>query len=207
MAAFVAFTLLPGISIAEEVTILALGDSLMAGYGLPDGQGMVPQMQAWLDAQGEDATLINAGVSGDTTQGGLARVEWSLTPEVDAMIVELGGNDLLRGTDPALTRKNLDQILSIAQARDLPVLLIGLPASSNYGPEYKAAFDAIYPELAEKYGALVEPNIFAGLGAGDDPAAARKWMQPDGLHPNSEGVTRIVAALGPSVRALIRRVD
>ncbi|WP_366142882.1 arylesterase [Pseudooceanicola sp.] len=186
--------------------MLALGDSLTAGYGLPAEDGLVPQLEAWLRARGGDVRVINAGVSGDTTRGGLARVDWSLTPEVDAMIVALGGNDMLRGMDPAASRANLDGILAVAAARDLPVLLVGLPGPSNYGPDYKAAFDGIYPELAEKWGTLLAPNFFAGLAAEGDPAAVRKLMQADGLHPSKQGVALIVAALGPKVEALVAAV-
>lgn len=190
----------------EPVTVLALGDSLTQGYGLPEQDGLVPQMQKWLDDQGVEATLINAGVSGDTTAGGAARVEWSLTPEVDAMIVTLGGNDLLRGIDPAVSRGNLEVILQVAQAKGVEVLLVGLTAPGNYGPEYKTAFDAIYPELSEAYGALLAPDFFAGLGGGD-PAALQRWFQADGIHPNADGVARIVEGLGPSVLALIEATE
>ncbi|WP_439526142.1 arylesterase [Roseovarius mucosus] len=187
---------------AEPVTVLALGDSLTQGYGLPEQDGLVPQMRKWLEEQGVEAELINAGVSGDTTAGGAARVEWSLTPEVDAMIVTLGGNDLLRGIDPAVSRRNLESILRIAQANEVEVLLVGLSAPGNYGAEYKSSFDAIYPELSEAYGAFYAPDFFAGLGGGD-PAALQQWFQADGIHPNAEGVARIVEGLGPHLRALI----
>ena len=191
---------------AEPLIVVALGDSLTAGYGLAEGEGFVPQLQQWLAANGSDATVVNAGVSGDTTAGGLARLDWSLTPETDALIVTLGGNDLLRGLDPAVTRSNLEAILTKADARKLPVLLIGLPGPANFGPDWKAQFDAIYPELAAKHGALLAPNFMAGLG-GDDPAAARRLMQADGIHPNPEGVKRIVADLGPKVLELLARVQ
>lgn len=188
----------------DGVTIAALGDSLTQGYGLPPEEGLVPQLQAWLDAQGEDVTVINAGVSGDTTAGGLSRVAWTLTPEVDAMIVALGGNDFLRGIDPAVSRANLRGILEAAQAAQVDVLLVGVEASGNYGPEFKAAFDAMYAELAAEYGVALYPSIFDGLLAGGDVAAARaEYMQPDGLHPNAQGVALIVAALGPAVLDLI----
>jgi acyl-CoA thioesterase-1 len=187
---------------AEPVTVLALGDSLTQGYGLPEQDGLVPQMRKWLEDQGVEAELINAGVSGDTTAGGAARVEWSLTPEVDAMIVTLGGNDLLRGIDPAVSRRNLESILKIAQANEVEVLLVGLSAPGNYGAEYKSSFDAIYPDLSEAYGAFYAPDFFAGLGGGD-PAALQQWFQADGIHPNAEGVARIVEGLGPHLRALI----
>lgn len=192
---------------AEPVTVAALGDSLTQGYGLPQGDGLVPQLQAWLDAQGATAQVINAGVSGDTTAGGLARLDWTLTPEVDALIVTLGGNDLLRGIDPATSRANLSAILARAQDRGLPVLLVGLPAPGNYGPDYKADFDAIYPELAQEFGALLVENLFAPLTDGAaDAGAATPYMQDDGIHPNAEGVRRIVQELGPKVQELIARV-
>jgi acyl-CoA thioesterase-1 len=202
--AFIALILSTVTAAAEPVTVVALGDSLTAGYGLPEGEGFVPQLQKWLDAKGADAVVVNAGVSGDTSAGGLARLDWSLSPETDALIVALGGNDLLRGLDPAVTRDNLDAILTGAAGRDLPMLLIGLPGPANYGVEWKAQFDAIFPELAQKHGALVEPNFMAGLG-GSDPEAMHPYLQADGIHPSAEGVSRIVAQLGPSVLELVRR--
>jgi len=189
---------------AETLEIVALGDSLTAGYGLPQGEGFVPQLQNWLTERGHDVTVVNAGVSGDTTAGGLSRVDWALSDDTDAMIVTLGGNDLLRGIDPANARGNIDGILQAGQARDLEILLVGMKAPGNYGPEYQQDFDAIYPDLAEQYGTLYEEAFFGALTAeGDGPAAARAFMQPDGIHPNAEGVARIVAALGPRVEELI----
>ncbi|MEL6679857.1 MAG: arylesterase [Pseudomonadota bacterium] len=192
-------------AIAEEITIAALGDSLTQGYGLPQEDGFVPQLEAWLEGQGEEVALINAGVSGDTSAGGLARVGWTLTPEVDAMIVALGGNDLLRGLDPAQTRANIEGILREAAGRDLPVLLVGLPAPTNYGPEFKAEFDALFPELAETYGAIFVDSFLGALG--DDLSQVRPLMQSDGIHPNAEGVARIVADIGPSVQVLVDRAE
>ena len=148
---------------ADTLTITALGDSLTAGYGLPHGDGFVPQMQAWLDGQGADVTLINAGVSGDTTAGGLARTDWTLTPDVDAMLVALGGNDYLRGLDPAFSRANLDGILAKAQSAGVVTLLVGLTAGANYGLDYKQAFDSMYPDLAATYEVPLFPRFFAGL--------------------------------------------
>jgi acyl-CoA thioesterase-1 len=189
---------------AADVTVAALGDSLTQGFGLPPEDGFVPQLQRWLAAQGVNVTILNAGVSGDTTQGGLSRVDWTLTPEVDALIVALGGNDLLRGIDPAVARANLDGILSAATARGLPVLLVGMTAPGNYGADYKAAFDAIFPELAAEYGALHHPDFLGALAALEDRnAALRTYMQPDGLHPSAAGVARIVEDIGPSVLDLI----
>ena len=196
---------------AEPVTIVALGDSLTAGYGLADqSDGLVPQLEGWLQARGADVVVQNAGVSGDTTAGGLARVGWALGPEADAVMVALGGNDLLRGIDPATSRANLEAILKEAQARGLPVMLVGLKAATNYGPDYKAAFDGMYVDLAATYGAVLEEDIFAGLrAAGADPAnpaSLRAYMQADGIHPNPEGVRLIVEGLGPKVEELLARV-
>lgn len=186
-------------------TLVALGDSLTAGYGLAPEDGFVPQLQAWLTANGQDVTVVNAGVSGDTTAGGLARLDWSLTPDVRAMIVTLGGNDLLRGLDPAASRANIEAILKGAEAKGVKVLLVAMQAPANYGPDYKAAFDAIYPELAAQYGVPLFPGFFAPL-VGDgpaDPAALAPYLQADGLHPNPEGVKKIVAGIGPAVVDLL----
>jgi acyl-CoA thioesterase I len=196
---------------AEPVTIVALGDSLTAGYGLADqGDGLVPQLERWLTAKGAEVVVQNAGVSGDTTAGGLARVAWALGPEADAVIVTLGGNDLLRGLDPAGSRANLEGILKEVQARGLPVLLVPLAAPGNFGPDYKAAFDGMYVDLAAQYDALLAEDFFAGLRAAgadpSDPSSLAAFMQPDGIHPNPEGVRLIVEGLGPKVEALLARV-
>lgn len=192
-------------AMAGQVTILALGDSLTQGYGLPRQDGLVPQLQAWLEAEGEDVTLINGGVSGDTTAGGARRVEWSLTPDVDVMIVILGGNDLLRGIDPAITRRNLDEILQVAATKEVPVLLVGLRAHDNYGPAYKAEFDALYPDLAKAHAVQFFPYFFEGLGPGS-PESFLPYFQRDAIHPNAEGVRLIVRALGPAVQDLIQTI-
>lgn len=185
-----------------EVTVLAFGDSLTQGYGLRESEGFVPQLERWLAGQGIAARVINGGVSGDTTAGGAARVEWSLTPEIDAMILALGANDMLRGIDPAVSRANLAVILDAAAARQVEVLLVRVPASGNFGPDYKAEFDALYPDLAACYDTLYVEDFLAGLGAGT-PDAARPFLQPDAIHPNAEGVARIVAAIGPAVAELV----
>ncbi len=192
-----------GAAAAEPVVVAALGDSLTAGYGLLPEQGFVPQLQNWLTARGAEVEIRNAGVSGDTTQGGLSRVDWTLTADVDAMIVALGGNDLLRGIDPALTRANLDAILRTAQEKGVEVLLVGLSAPGNYGAEFKRDFDAAFPELAEEYGALYADSFFRGLA--DAPGRQADYLQPDGIHPNAEGVRLIVEGLGPGVLDLIER--
>ncbi|MEM8824193.1 MAG: GDSL-type esterase/lipase family protein [Pseudomonadota bacterium] len=196
----------PSLAAAEPVTVVALGDSLTAGFGLPEGQGFVPVLQDWLTAQGIDAEVVNAGVSGDTTAGGLARIDWALTPDADAMIVALGGNDLLRGISPESSRANLDGILSKLEEAGLPALLIGLEAPGNYGPAFKAAFDSMYPELAEIYDALYEQSFLAPLVAELPLDEARvRYMQSDGIHPNHDGVRVIVEAIGPRVAELVAR--
>ncbi len=191
---------------ADTITIAALGDSLTQGYGLVQEEGFVPQLQGWLAARGQQVALINAGVSGDTTAGGLSRIGWTLTPDVDALIVALGGNDLLRGLPPEASRANLEGILQAAATAGVPVLLVGMEAPGNYGPEFKAAFDAIYPDLAAQYGALHAESFLGPLtdAAEADPRAAlAAYMQADGIHPNAEGVGLIVASLGPLVEQLI----
>jgi acyl-CoA thioesterase-1 len=187
---------------AEPLRIVALGDSLTHGYGLPENEGFVPQLERWLRANGlPEAQVINAGVSGDTTAGGLARLEWSLADGAEALIVALGGNDLLRGLDPVASRQNLRGILAGAKARGLPVLLSGMRAPGNYGPDFKRDFDAMYPELAAEYGALYDPFFLDGV-TGD-----RSLWQSDGLHPNARGVAVIVARIGPTVLELARRAQ
>jgi acyl-CoA thioesterase I len=192
---------------AEPVTVVALGDSLTAGYGLPPEDGFVPQLQAWLTEHGSDVTVLNAGVSGDTTAGGLARTDWTLTPDVDAMIVILGGNDMLRGLDPAEARANLSGVLEKAKAKGLPVLLVPMNAPGNYGAEYKTAFDGMYPALAAQYGALITDDFMAPLiAARDGGTPLGDLMQADGIHPSAKGVVLVVAALGPRVMDLIAAV-
>lgn len=197
----------PAAVAAQATTIAALGDSLTQGYGLAPEDGFVPQLQAWLAAQGQTVTVQNAGVSGDTSAGGLARLDWTLGPEVQALIVTLGGNDMLRGIDPAQTRANIDALLLATTARNIPVLLIAMQAPGNYGPDYKARFDALYPDLATRYHVLLAPGFFAPLLAENpDPAAMAKYLQPDGLHPNPAGVKKIVAGLGPLVLDLLKEI-
>ncbi|MWD27974.1 arylesterase [Aquicoccus sp. SCR17] len=197
----------PTLAWAEPVQIVALGDSLTAGYGLQRDKGFVPRLQAWLDARGAEAEVVNAGVSGDTTAGGLARAEWSLGDKADAMILALGGNDLLRGIDPAVTRENLRQILQIAEAKGVEVMLVGLQSSGNYGAAYKQEFDAIYPDLSEEFGTLYESNWFRALANDGQGMIDQKWMQGDGIHPNGRGVERIVEQLGPTVLDLVERAQ
>lgn len=200
--AFAAGVAVAPAAVAEPVRIVALGDSLVHGYGLPPEQGFVPQLGAWLERQGVEAAVVNAGVSGDTTAGGRARLGWSLGDGgADALIVVLGGNDLLRGIDPVVSRENLSALVAEARGMGLPVLLGGMRAPGNYGAAYKAAFDAIYPEVAAAEGALLYPEFLAGVT--EDPGL---W-QDDGLHPNAAGVARIVEGIGPMVLELIDRIE
>lgn len=199
-----------GLAQADEVVIAALGDSLTQGYGLVQEEGFVPQLQAWLNDHGADVRLINAGVSGDTSAGGLARVDWTLEPDVDGMIVTLGGNDLLRGLDPLQVRNNIEGILQAAQSANVDVLLIGMQAPGNFGSVYKDQFDGLYPDLAQEYDSGYLESFFVGLNDGDtsaDLAEFRKWFQRDGIHPNAAGVERIVQGVGPKVLALIDLIE
>lgn len=157
-------------------------------------------------AQGQDVVLENAGVSGDTTAGGLSRLDWALGSNPDAMIVTLGGNDMLRGIDPAEARANLEGILKAAQARNLPVLLIGMKAPGNYGPDYKTAFDAIYPDLAAQYGTGLVDSFFAPIFTDANQRLNAELMQADGIHPNADGVAAVVEMIGPEVVELVGRV-
>ena len=178
------------------VKIVALGDSLTAGYGLPDKDGFVPQLQAALTAKGVAAEVANAGVSGDTASDGLARLDWSVPQGTDAVILELGANDMLRGISPDVTRKMLDAALSQLTARHISVLLCGMRAAPNLGPDYVAAFERIYPDLAAKYGVPLYPFFLDGV------AADAKMTQHDGLHPNEAGVKVIVQRILPKVEEL-----
>lgn len=191
---------------AEPVVVAALGDSLVQGYGLPQEDGFVVQLGDWLSEHDADVVLINAGVSGDTTAGGLSRVEWTLTPDVGALIVSLGGNDVLRGIDPKAARSNLTGILTVAAQEDLPVLLIGILAPSNYGAEYKREFEAIFPALSAEFETLLYPNFMAVLtNLPDRGATLAAFYQADGLHPNASGVEKIVEDLGPVVIELVQQ--
>lgn len=185
---------------AQEVTILALGDSLMAGYGLGPGEGFPAQLEAALIAAGHDVRVIDAGVSGDTSSGGLARLDWSLDPQTDAVIVELGANDALRGIDPAVTRAALDGIMANLAQRDLPTLIAGMIAPPNMGAAYGQAFNPIFDDLAQDYDAVLYPFFLDGV------AAQASLNQADGIHPTAQGIALIVERILPYVEELISRV-
>ncbi|WP_434784404.1 arylesterase [Sinisalibacter aestuarii] len=195
-------------AMAEPVTLLAFGDSLTQGYGLAQNEGFVPRLQRWLTDHGADVKVINGGVSGDTTAGGAARIAWSLTPEVDAVLVALGGNDLLRGIEPAESKANLDAILTEIESRGLPALLVGMEATGNFGDSYKTAFDALYPALAGAHGISLYPQFLQALvDLGDRQEVLRDYLQADATHPNPEGVALIVEAMGPAVLDLVEQAE
>jgi acyl-CoA thioesterase-1 len=180
----------------RPLRIVAFGDSLTAGYGLPADAAFPAKLAQALAAKGIATEIANAGVSGDTTSGGLARLDWSIPDGTEAVILELGANDALRGVDPKLARSALETMLERLKTRHIPVLLAGMLAPRNMGPDYGAAFDAIYPDLAKKYGAILYPFFLDGVAA--DP----KLNQRDGLHPTAAGVDVIVAKILPAVERL-----
>ena len=184
----------------RPVKIVALGDSLTAGYQLSASEAFPARLEKALRAKGLNVEIANAGVSGDTASGGLARLDWSVPDGTDAVIVELGANDMLRAVDPKVTRSALDAIVSRLRKRDIEVLLCGMRAARNLGPEYGRAFDAIYPELAATHGVVFYPFFLEGVAA--DP----KLNQGDGLHPTVAGVEAIVTAITPKMEELLSRV-
>lgn len=185
---------------ADALVVAALGDSLTAGYGLPTEDGLVPNLEAFLQDAGVAVEIRNAGVSGDTTAGGLSRVEWTLTPDVDAMIVALGGNDFLRGIDPANSRQNLRGILEAAEAAGVDVFLVGILSTANFGQDFQNEFNGMYLDLAEEFDLPLERNFFAGLVHRGTPVEILQgYMQADGIHPNAQGVDAIVEVLGPQI--------
>jgi acyl-CoA thioesterase I len=185
---------------AETITLLALGDSLTAGLGLDPAQAFPAKLAAALKAIGHDVVVMNAGVSGDTASQGAARLDWALTDDVDGVLVELGANDALRGLQPEQAEAALDEILGKLKQRKLPVLLLGMKAPPNLGPDYGAKFDAIYPSIAAKYGATLYPFYLDGV------AADAKLNQADGMHPNAEGVDEIVKRVLPTVEAFLAQM-
>jgi len=185
------------IAAAEPYRIVGFGDSLMAGFGLNPGEGFTEKLQAALKARGRDVEVINAGVSGDTTSGGLSRLDWSVPDGTRLVIVELGANDMLRAVAPDIIEKNLDAMLAKLKDRKIPVLLAGMRAAPNLGADYQARFDAIYPRLAEKYGAALYPFFLDGV-AGDS-----KLVLEDGMHPSAKGIDIMVERILPMLEKLI----
>ncbi len=184
---------------AQTVTLLALGDSLTAGYGLQPSDAFPVKLEAALKARGHDVKVINAGVAGDTALDGASRVDWALSGDVDAVIVEFGANDALRGLPVPQAEQAIDQLLGRLAEKKLPVLLAGMRAPPNLGPEYQSAFDGMYVRLAEKHGTLLYPFFLDGV------AADVKLNQADGMHPNPAGVDVIVSRILPSVERLLEQ--
>ena len=189
---------------AEEGKVLklvAFGDSLTAGYMLPESAAFPNVLQAALRAKGHRVEIANAGVSGDTASGGLERVEWSVPDGTDGVILELGANDMLRGTDPDVTRKALTEIVARLKARNIPVMLAGMYAGRNLGPDYQKRFESIYTDLAQTNGLVLYPFFLDGVSG-----ASPSLTLPDGLHPSAAGVKVIVERILPSVETFLSRL-
>lgn len=184
----------------DEIKILAFGDSLTAGYQIPQDKSFPAQLQAALRAKGYPVRVVNSGVSGDTASDGLARLDWSLSEKVDAAIIEFGGNDALRGINPKITEEAIGQILAKLKAQGVELLLVGMEAPRNWGADYSNGFRAIYQSLAQRYGALLYPFFLK------DVAMVRALILPDGIHPTPEGVAVIVQNILPDAERLIARV-
>jgi acyl-CoA thioesterase-1 len=186
---------------ARRVRLVALGDSLTAGYNLPQSAAFPVVLERALKARGHNVEIVNAGVSGDTASGGLQRLDWSVPDGVDGVIVELGANDMLRGIDPAITRRAIEGIVQRLKARNIPVMLAGMYASRNLGPDYVQRFDSIYRDIAERHGLVLYPFFLEGV-VGD-----RSLNLPDGVHPTARGVEVIAARIVPTVEAFLARVQ
>lgn len=200
IAAFLALLVLGAGVRAETVRIVALGDSLTAGYQMANEAAFPVRLEAALRARGHDVAVANAGVSGDTASAGLARLDWSVPEETDAVIVELGANDMLRGLDPAVTREALGEIVARLRERGIEVLLAGMYAARNLGGEYAEAFEAIYADLAAEHDLVFYPFFLDGV------AGEASLNLSDGIHPNEAGIDRIVEGILPDVETLIARV-
>ena len=184
-------------AVAEPYRIVGFGDSLMAGYGLGPGEGFPEKLQAALQKRGHDVVIANAGVSGDTSSGGLSRLDWSVPDGTQLVILELGANDMLRGIAPEVTEQNLDKMLGRLTERGMAVLLVGMVAAPNLGPDYADAFNGIFPRLAEKHSVPLYPFFLDGV------AADRQFLLEDGMHPNAAGIDRMVERVLPAVEKLI----
>ena len=188
-------------ALADTVKLVVLGDSLTAGYRLPQGSGFPEQLQWRLNKDGHQVTVINAGVSGDTTAGGLSRLSWAVPKGTHAVIVELGANDALRGVNPKQTYKNLDKLIGRLKKRGIKILLAGMEAPRNLGAQYVKAFGAIYPALAKEHVIKLYPFFLKGV------AMNKRLLLSDGMHPNEKGVTVMVKNIKPHVERLLARVN
>ena len=201
MAASWAFAQAPAAGAGKPIKMVVLGDSLSAGLGLSASAAFPARLKETLKIKGIDVDMINAGVSGDTSSGGRDRLDWSIPEGTDAVILELGANDALRGTDPKVTRAALTDILARLKARKVAVLLCGMLAPPNYGSDYSARFDTIYPDLAKSFGVPLYPFFLEGV------AADTRLNQADGLHPTAEGVDVIVKNILPTVEAFLGTIS
>jgi acyl-CoA thioesterase I len=196
-----AFAQAPAAKLTKPIKMVVLGDSLSAGLGLPGSSAFPEQLQKSLKTNGIEVEIVNAGVSGDTSSGGRDRLDWSVPEGTDAVIVELGANDALRGIDPKLTRAALTDILTQLKARKIAVMLCGMKAPPNYGSDYAASFNAIYPDLAKAFGVPLYPFFLEGV------AADTGLNQADGMHPTAEGVDVIVKNILPAVEAFLGTIS
>lgn len=191
-----------GPAAADTYRIVAFGDSLMAGYGLGPGESFPERLESALKSRGHDVVIANAGVSGDTSSGGLSRLDWSVPEETDLVILGLGANDMLRGVSPEITAKNLEEMIVRLRERPVDILLVGMLAAPNLGPDFANAFNSIYPRLAEQYDLALYPFLLEGVAA--QPAL----LLDDGMHPNAEGINRMVEGVLPLVeRNYLERQD
>lgn len=188
-------------ALAETVKVVGFGDSLMAGYELGPNESFPAKLEAALRARGHDIVIANAGVSGDTTSGGLSRLDWSVPDDTDLVILELGANDMLRGVSPKIAEDNLDRMLTRLKERGISVLLAGMLAAPNLGSDYAEAFNGIYPRLAQKHGVPLYPFFLEGV------AADKALLLADGLHPNAAGVDRMVQEALPAVEKALAALD
>ena len=184
----------------NQIRILMLGDSLTQGYGLEEKKGLVPKLQNWLSTNNVEVLLINGGVSGDTTLGGFERLDWLLTPNIDGVVVALGGNDLLRGFDPKFTKNNLQAIFKNLKSKGINSVIVGTISPLNYGPQFKKEYDAIYPSLARQYNLFYIDSLFSPLIDKKTQEISVNLLQADGIHPNEKGVEAIVNYIGPVIR-------
>jgi acyl-CoA thioesterase-1 len=201
MAAGTASAQIPAMAPAKPIKVVVLGDSLSAGLGLPAASAFPARLQKALENKGIKVDMINAGVSGDTSSGGRDRLDWSVPEGTDAVIVELGANDALRGIDPKVTRSALTDILTRLKARGIAVLLCGMYAPPNYGSDYASRFNAIYPELAKSFGVPLYPFFLEGV------VTDAKLNQADGMHPTAEGVDIVVGNILPTVQAFLGAIS
>ena len=193
---FLTYSLAHATEKKENYRLIIIGDSLIQGYGLPKEKGFVNQLQKKILEKMDHVSLINAGVSGDTTAGGLSRTDWSITDDINAVAISLGANDMLRGIPPKFSKENLSKMILKIKDKNLPILLIGITSIENFGPEYKNEFDLMYSELSRKFNISLYPNLMAPVIENENDLS--NYLQEDMLHPNEKGVEIIVQAILPT---------